>query len=166
MAEVRESPVSGVIPPLLAEGRIRERWPSVASVPVIASLGLILTRTYVLAPLAWLLMSGVYFAKLLPFFMCRYTLTNRRVMIRRGWNGKAAHEVPLNQIDDVRLVTDTNTAFFGAGNLEIISDGQVVMTMRGVPEADGFRIAILNARNAWVPGRSKMLPFIPASATK
>jgi hypothetical protein len=38
--------------------------------------------------------------------------------------------------------------------------------MRGVPEADGFRIAILNARNAWVPGRSKLLPFIPASATK
>src|SRR5438132_1227300 len=76
MVAQRESPVAGVIPPLLAEGTIREAWPSVASVPMVASLGLMLTKTYVLAPVAWVLMSGVFFAKLLPFFMCRYSLTN------------------------------------------------------------------------------------------
>src|ERR1700731_3978980 len=127
MAETRESPVTGVIPPLLAEGRIREAWPSVAGSPLIASLGLMLTRTYVLAPLAWLLMSGVFFGKLLPFFMCRYTLTNQRLMIRKGWSGKPAQEIPLARIDDVRLVADANSEFFRAGNLEIISDSTVVM---------------------------------------
>jgi hypothetical protein len=40
------------------------------------------------------------------------------------------------------------------------------MTLYGVPEADSFRIAILNARNAWVPGKAKTLPFIAASAVK
>ncbi len=166
MVVQRESPVTGVIPPLLAEGNIREAWPSVASVPMVASLGLMLTKTYVLAPVAWVLMSGVFFAKLLPFLMCRYSLTNQRLMIRRGWYGKPSHEVPLSQIDEVRVVADANSEFFRAANLEIVSGGAVVMTLRGVPEPEGFRQAILNSRNAWVPGRSKMLPFIPASATK
>jgi len=166
MVVQRESPVTGVIPPLLAEGNIREAWPSVASVPMVASVGLMLTKTYVLAPLAWVLMSGVFFAKLLPIFMCRYSLTNQRLMIRRGWYGKSSHEIPLAQIDEVRVVADGNSEFFRAANLEIVSGGSVVMTLRGVPEPEGFRQAILNSRNAWVPGRSKMLPFIPASATK
>jgi Bacterial PH domain len=166
MAAPRVFPVSGVIPPLQAEGRIREAWPSVASVPMIAGLGRALTHTFVLAPLAWMLMSLVFFGKLLPFFMTRYTLTNQRLMIRKGWHGKPVTEVPLAQIDDVRIVSDANTAFFRAGNLEVLSGGAVVLTLRGVPEPDCFRLAILAARNAWVPGRSKSLPFIPASATK
>jgi hypothetical protein len=165
MAGPRDFPVAGVIPPQLAEGRIREAWPSVASVPIIARLGLMLTRTYVLAPLAWLLMSSVFFGKLLPFLMRRYTLTNRRLMIRKGWYGTPSIEVPLAEVDNVRVVSDANSAFFRAGNLEIVSDSEIVMTLAGVPEPEGFRLAILNARNAWVPGRSKTLPFIPASAT-
>ena len=67
MADSQAYPVAGVIPPQIAEGRIREIWPSVARMPLIASLGRALTRTYVLAPLAWLLMSVAYFGKLLPF---------------------------------------------------------------------------------------------------
>ena len=63
MVVQRESPVTGVIPPLLAEGNIREAWPSVASVPMVASLGLMLTKTYVLAPVAWV--PGR--SKMLPF---------------------------------------------------------------------------------------------------
>src|SRR5580704_10305842 len=104
MGDVRQQAVTGVFSPHEREAKIRESWPSVARVPAVANLGRLLTRTIILAPLAWLLMSGVYFAKLLPFLMRRYTLTNRRLMIRRGWNGKAAHEVPLDKIDDVRLV--------------------------------------------------------------
>ena len=166
MLDPRNFPVTGIIPPQLAEARIREAYPSVAGAPRLAGIGLALTRTYVLAPLAWLLMSAVYFGKLLPFLMCRYTLTNQRLMIRKGWRGKPVAEVPLAKIDDVRVVTDANSDFFRAGTLEIVSGGQVAMTLHGVPEPDSFRIAVLNARNAWVPEKSKTLPFIPASATK
>jgi hypothetical protein len=162
--DIRQQAVTGVIPPDLAEARIRERWPSVARNPAVARLGKLLTRTIILAPLAWLLMAGLFFSKLGPFFARRFTLTNRRVMIRKGWSGKVAKEVPLSQIDDVRVVTDANSDFFRAGNLEIISNGQVAMTMVGVPEPESFRHSILDARNAWVPGKVKTLPFIPASA--
>jgi hypothetical protein len=159
-------PVTGLIPPQLAEGRIREAWPSVASMPMLAAMGRALTRTIVLAPLAWLLMSGFYFGKLLPFFMRRYTLTNQRLMIRKGWSGKAGEAVALADIDDVRLVQDANSDFFRAGTLGVVSGDRTVMTLHGVPEADSFRIAILNARNAWVPEKAKTLPFIAASAVK
>ncbi len=144
---------------------IRETYPSVARLPGAASLGRALTRTVVLAPLAWLLMAPLYFGKLLPIFMRRYTITNRRVMIRRGWKGKPGQDVRLDAIDDVRLATDANSDFFRAANLEIISNGQVALTLHGVPEPEGFRQAILNARNAWAPSK-RQGPFIPASAMK
>ena len=44
-----------------------------------ASLGKALTRTIILAPLAWLIMSLSYFGKVLPFVGVRYRLTDRRI---------------------------------------------------------------------------------------
>jgi hypothetical protein len=165
MLDMRQQPVTGLLPPKDGEAKIREAWPSVARAPAVANLGRLLTRTIVLAPLGWLLMSALYFGKLLPVFARRYTLTNRRLMIRHGWSGKAAQEVPLAEIDDVRVVTDANSDFFRAATLEILAGGEVRMRLPGTPEAEAFRVAILNACNAWVPGRSsKAMPFIPASA--
>lgn len=159
--------ITGVVPPELGEAKIREAWPSVAQSSGIASLGRALTRTIILAPLGWLMMSAVYFGKLAPFVAKRYRLTNRRLMIAKGLQGTPGQEVALADIEDVRVVTDGNSDFFRAGTLEIIGKGgQVVMTLAGVPEPDSFRHAILNARNAWVPGKSATIPFIPASAVK
>lgn len=154
--------VAGITPPELAEAKVREAYPSVARAGI-ASLGRTLTATIVGAPLAWLLMSGAYFGKLLPFLMRRYTLTNRRVMVRAGWKGTPIQEVALADIDDVKLVTDANSDFFRAGNLDIVSNGKTVLTLKGVPEPEGFRQAILVTRNAWVPGKVQSLPFVSAS---
>jgi hypothetical protein len=164
MTDVRRQVVTGVVPPGVDEALIREVWPSVASQPAIASLGRALTNTIVLAPLAWGLMAAAYFGKLLPFLARRYALTNRRVLIRKGLKGIPGDSVPLSDIDEVRLVTDGNSDFFRAGTLEIVSGGKVLLTLKGIPEPESFRHAILNARNAWVPGKAKTLPFIPASA--
>jgi hypothetical protein len=165
MPDVRQQAITGVIPPETAEAKIREAWPSVARSPGLASLGRALTGTIVLAPLAWMIMALGYFGKVLPFAARRYTLTNRRLMIRHGLKGKPGQQVNLGDIEDVRVKTDANSDFFRAADLEIIANGQVALTLRGVPEPEGFRQAILNACNAWVPGR-KRGPFIPASAAK
>jgi hypothetical protein len=107
-------------------------------------------------------MSSVFFGKLLPIIGCRYTLTNRRLMIRHGWTCKVAKEIALADIDEVRVKPDGNSDFFRAANLEIVSKGAVVLTLAGVPEPDGFRHAILNASSAWAPNRVRG-PFIAAS---
>jgi hypothetical protein len=162
---VPPQPVTGVVPPQLAEARIRVAWPSVASVPAIANIGRLLTGTIVLAPFGWLIMAAAYFGKLAPIVMRRYRVSNRRVILEAGWGARVAGEVALKDIDDVRLVSDANSEFFRAGTLEIVSGGKVALTLPGVPEPESFRQIILNARNAWVPEKARTLPFIPASAT-
>ncbi len=164
MQDIRQQVVTGVVPPQVGEALIREIFPSVAAHPGVASLGRTLTRTIIGAPLAWLLMALFYFAKALPAVGRRYTLTNRRLMIRKGITRRPAWEVPLADIDDVRVQLDANSEFFRAGNLEIVSQGKVIHTLRGVPEPESFRQSIINACKAWVPGKASG-PFIPAKAS-
>src|ERR1700688_700472 len=104
MVRVRKQAITGVMPPSVGEAVIRETWPSLARSPGIAGLGRALTRTIVLAPLAWLLMAPFYFSKVLPVLGVRYTLTNRRLMICRGVMAKPSQQIALNEIDDIRIV--------------------------------------------------------------
>jgi hypothetical protein len=155
--------VTGVVPPQQGEARIRQTWPSVMAYPAAATLGRKLLVSRIGAPLAWLLLAPLYFKKILPFLATRYTVTNRRVMLQHGLKPKPAKEVALADIDDVRIQTDANSAFYLAANLEILSRGRVVLTLPGVPEPESFRHTILNACKAWAP--SKELPgfrFVPA----
>ena len=146
--------------------RIREIWPSVKRVPAVANLGKLLNNTIVLAPLGWLIMSAVYFGKLLPLVGVRYRLTDKRLMILRGWKCSIIQQVLLTEIDDVQLDPDSIDNFFRSADLKIISEGKVAMTLTAVCDPESFRHMILDARNAWAPGKVKSLPFIPASATK
>ena len=59
-----------------------------------------------------------------------------------------------------------NLVFGGHLPLEIISKGQVVLTLAGVPNAESFRHAIVNAYKAWIPGKADTGHFVPASASK
>lgn len=146
------------------ETLIRDVWPSVARFPAIARFGQLLTNSIILAPLAWLLMAPLYFMKVLPIFGRRYRLTNKSVSICLGATAKQSQHVALGDIDEVRVKTDGNSTFFRAGDLEIVTAGNVVLTLPGVPTPEGFRIAILNACSAWAPGRaSKLNPFIAAA---
>jgi Bacterial PH domain len=159
----RKQVVAGLVPPQVGEALIREEWPSVAAYPGPASLGRMLICSIVLAPLGWFLMLPIYFLKILPFVAKRYTLTNRRIMIRRGLKPEPTHEVALSDIEDVRVQQDANSEFFRSGDLEILSRGQVALKLLGVPEPQSFRLAIINAIKAWVPGRANA-PIEPASA--
>jgi hypothetical protein len=148
------------------ETRIREIYPTVARAPLIAGIGKFLNNTILLAPLGWLIMSLVYFGKVLPFVGVRYRLTDRRIAILGGWSGVVRHAVALTEIDDVKLDAATIDQFFRSADLQIISHGKLEMTLRAVPDAESFRHALLDSRNAWAPGKVKSLPFIAASSVK
>ena len=165
MIDLRNQAVTGLIPPQQGEALIREVWPSVTTMPAVASLGRALIRSIVAAPLGWLLLAPVYFLKILPFVARRYTLTNRRLMIQRGLQPKPSHEILLADIDDVRVQRDANSEFYRAGTLEIISQGKVVLTLPGVPEPESLRQSIIAAYKAWVPGRAGA-PILSAKASE
>jgi hypothetical protein len=174
LTDTRRQAVTGLVPPQAGEAVIRETFPSVTAFPPVATLGRVAIRSYIAAPLGWFAMLPFYFLKILPVLSTRYCVTNRRVMVLKGWGQmaishtvnnpkKPSKEVPLADIDDVRIVRDANSEFFRAGNLEIVSQGQVVLTLAGVPEPESFRQSILNASKAWVPGKIPG-PFVPAKS--
>jgi hypothetical protein len=163
MQAMRKQAVTGLVAPATGEALIREVWPSVAAYPGVAAVGRRLSRSIIGAPLAWLMMAPFYFLKILPFLAKRYTLTNRRLMIRRGLKPHPTHEVALADIDEVRLHQDANSSFYRAGNLEIVSGGKIVLMLYGVPEPESFRLNIVSAYQAWVPGKVAG-PFVPAKA--
>jgi hypothetical protein len=148
------------------ERRIREVWPTVARAPAIAGIGKMLNNTILLAPLGWLIMSVVYFGKVLPFISIRYRLTDKKIAIVRGWSGSVSQAIALHDIDDVRLDPSSVDQFFRSADLQVISGGKVEMTLTAVPDAESFRHMILDSRNAWAPGKVKTLPFIAASSVK
>jgi hypothetical protein len=155
--------VTGLTPPQTGEAIIREIRPSVSAHPAVSGLAQKLTDTMILAPLAWLMLAPLFALKYSPFVSRRYTLTNRRLMIQRGLKPRPIQEIPLADIDEVRVIPASNNAFYRSGTLEILSHGKVVMQLPGVAQPEGFRHAILNAYRAWSPNHAN-LPFIPASA--
>jgi hypothetical protein len=161
----RSQAVTGVTAPQIAEAMIREAWPSVAAYPAVASLGRVCIRSIVAAPVGWAIMLPFYFLKILPFIATRYTLTNRRLMIRRGLKPQPAHELALADIDRVNLVKDANSDFYRSATLEaVLVDGKVGLRLPGVPEPEGFRHAIVNARQAWAPAKKSTVSasLVPA----
>ncbi len=150
--------VTGMMPPQMAEAIIREVCPSVIGSRAAAPVGRliqVLSDTIVLRPLAWLLLLPLFVKNITPFLGKRYRLTNRRLMILRFGLQKPYREIALADIETLRLEPDSSNSYFRAANLEVVSKGQVAMHLLGVREPESFRLAILNACNAWAPTRPK-----------
>src|SRR5215831_10244327 len=145
MTDRRKQAVTGLVPPQIDEAVIRTVWPTIAVFSGPAALGRMMMRTIILAPAAWLMLAVPYFLRVIPFLARPYTLTNRRLMIQKGMRLNPKKEVSLADIDEVRVVEDSNSRFYRSANLEIISNGSVVMTLKAVPSAESFRQAIINA---------------------
>jgi hypothetical protein len=157
--------VAGLTPPQLAEAMIREVWPSVKCVSAgVAELSAKLMRSVFLAPLGWMLNSLLFGRKFAPFLCQRYTLTNRRLMVQRGWKPAPVHEIALKDIDDVQLIGDSYDAFYRSGDLQVLSGGKEALRLTAVPEPESFRQAIVNAVKAWGGPDKLKGPFVPASA--
>ncbi|MHB1422879.1 MAG: PH domain-containing protein [Gemmataceae bacterium] len=157
--------VAGLTPPQLAEAMIREVWPTVRGVSAgVAGLSAKLMQSVFLAPLGWMLNSLLFGRKLAPLLCRRYTLTNRRLMVRRGWKPEAVQQIALTDIDDVRLIADSYDAFYRSGDLQVLTGGKEALTLIAVPEPESFRHAIVNAVKAWGGPDKLKGPFVPASA--
>src|SRR5260370_15761994 len=158
LARLDSQAIAGVAAPQVQEAMIREVWATIAAHVPAATAARKMMQTIFLAPVGWLMIAPLFGARLLGFLpglhflTVKYTLTNKRVMIRRGMKPVPQQELPLNEIGEVRTIVDANSAFYGTANLEIFrKDGAVAFTMKGVPEPESFRQAIIQARDAWGP---------------
>jgi hypothetical protein len=132
----------------------------------LAVLGALLVRSGLLTPIGLLILAPLWLLKFAPFWGCkRYTITNRRLLIRRGWRPFIVQEMPLSDIAEVRLDESKIDRYFLSTELRIVDrQGQVRMTLTAVPEPASFRQSLLQAQRAWgVPATTVVGPFKPAS---
>jgi len=169
MSQISKEAIAGVWPADLGEAHITQRFPSVSA----SALGRFLGSLYGLPqPIGFL----IHIATLpVPILLAiamfvfggfrRYQLTSTRVRVRRGTRAKeGGPEVSLMELDDVRLVVRPGQAFYRAADLELISHGQVALTLPGVWSAEPFRQNILEARHALVQVRECLAHETAAAA--
>jgi hypothetical protein len=156
----RKQAVTGLVPPQVGEALIRETWPSVIATPLalLARPTQVMTEIVYLRPLVWLtwpLLLLPFLLKIMPFVARRYMLTNRRLLVGRFGRTRPIHEIALADIQDVRIAPGSFNAYYRSATLEVLSKGAVALRLPGVPDPESFRLAILNACNAWAPLRPK-----------
>ena len=152
-------PVSGVVPPAVAEATIMTVWPSVGS----TGLGKALGRLYRiregfgpisigrLALLATIPVGlTLYLSLRLPWAIKRYRLTNRRVSIEQGINPRVMQYVTLDAFDAIDLQVSPGQEWFACGDL-VFRRGQIeTLRLPGVSRPESFRRICLEARQAYV----------------
>ena len=154
MAQISKEAVAGVWPVELGEGLIIQTFPSISA----SSFGRLLGSVYALPfPVGFLIHLATLPLPILTAVVMylsssfrRYQVTSLRAGVRRGIRGQDGPQVKLEELDDVRTVVRPGQAFYRAADLELISRGQVALTLAGVPHAETFRHNILEARQALV----------------
>jgi hypothetical protein len=73
----------------------------------------------------------------------RYTLTNRRIRVERGVTKKVVQSIALEDIDD--LVVTRDESFTRTGDIDVVSGGQVILTMNAVQSPWPTRQTMLDA---------------------
>jgi hypothetical protein len=151
--------IAGVSPSSVTETTIMTVWPSVAGYGIgrffgglygidlgwyVFTVGNFLALA--LAPISALL----YLSRVLPGIGERYTLTNRRVIIQKGFPPQEMQSVALDRFDTIELQVQDGQAWYHAGDL-IFRQGDVeTFRLSGVSRPETFRQACLKARTAFV----------------
>jgi hypothetical protein len=155
-----KQPIAGLAPSELGEAAVTTVWPSIVSFPT----GRFLGRLYMIQ---W---PGVYFFRLgnliallsiphalLLFFMGigpgigkRYTLTNRRVVVKRGISGVDSKSIELSRFNEIDIDVKKGDEWFHAGDLVFKQDGVEKFRLEGVSRPEAFRKTCLNSQRSYV----------------
>jgi len=152
-------PISGVVPPSVAEATVMTVWPSVGSTALGKALGRLyrikgglgpisVGRLTLLAtiPLGMML----YLSMRLPWAIRRYRLTNRRVTIERGISPKVEQYVDLDRFDAIDLVVQPGQEWFDCGDLVFRRGPIETLRLPGVSRPEPFRRICLEVRQSYV----------------
>lgn len=151
-------PIAGVTPSIVREQLVMEVWPSISAYGAGRLVGRLFQMPGRMGPVRITFFIGllIFWLPLLLYFfpgrlLTRYTLTNRRLLIRRGFPGREVAGVALEEIDRVeKQVLPGQEYFFASDVLALASDGRELLRLRGVPQAESFVRAIQKAREARV----------------
>lgn len=159
--------IAGVVPSESAEAQVMTVWPSIAAFPS----GRFLGRLYKIRwpdwyifrlGNLWALLSiphalFLYFWRVMPRVGLRYTLTNRRVVIEKGWPPAEHASIGLDGFDSIEIDVLPGQEWFAAGDLSFRSGGREVFRLAGVSRPEAFRQTCLKSRLAYVSVKQTLL---------
>jgi hypothetical protein len=157
-------PIAGVAPPELSEVTCKVVWPTIAAtragrlVGQLAAVrlgwGEFFTLGKLLAVAAIPLSLAVFAWQLMPYICRRYTLTNRRIVIRKGLTAADGRWISLDEFDAIDVEVLPGQAWLHAGDLVFRHGELAVLRLAGVPRPETFRRVCLAARMALVSVRA------------
>jgi len=151
--------IAGVSPPGVAETTVITVWPSVGATGLSQALGRLYRIRDGFGPVSWgrlALLATIpvgmmlYLTMRLPWAICRYRLTNRRVTIERGISPKVEQYVDLDRFDTIELVVHPGQEWYDCGDL-IFRRGPIeTLRLAGVSRPEPFRQTCLKVRQSYV----------------
>ena len=152
-------PIAGVAPPDLAETTVMTVWPSVSAYPS----GRFLGRCYSIKVFPYIFKVGnflalasiphalfLYFWRLAPLVGMRYRLTNRRLIVERGWMSVEEKSVDLDRYDTIDVVVRPGQEWFKAGDLIFRLGSVETFRLEGVSRPEPFREVCMKAGRGYV----------------
>lgn len=159
MSENKQA-IAGVAPPELQEVAVMSTWPSNAAY----SLGRLLGQAYAIQfpgiyifklgnliallsiPVALLL----FFTRIAPFVGKRYTLTNRRIVVQRGWTSRDDKSIDLDKFNRVVIDVRPGQAWYHAGDLIFYQQDVERFRLEGVSRPEAFRTSCMKSQASFV----------------
>ncbi len=96
---------------------------------------------------------AVYACQLLPFVCRRYTVTDRRIIVKMGYTAVDERSIDLDAFDAIDVEILPGQGWLHSGELIFRRDAAEVFRLSGVSRPEVFRRVCLNARNALVSVR-------------
>ena len=157
-------PILGVMPSELAEVTCKVVWPTIGATQpgrwvgrlaaVRLGLGEFFTLGKLLA-LATIPVSVAVFAwQLMPFVCRRYTLTNRRIIVRKGLRAVDGPWIGLDEFEAIDVEVLPGQQWLHAGDLVFRRGDREILRLSGVSRPEAFRRVCLTAQTALVSVRA------------
>jgi hypothetical protein len=151
-------PIAGVTPPDLAEVTCKVVWPTIAATAAGRLVGRLaasrlgwgefFTLGKLLAVATIPVSLAVFCWQLMPYVCRRYTLSNRRIIIRKGLTGTDGRWISLEEFDSIGVEVLPGQEWFHAGDLIFRRGDLEVLRLAGVCRPETVRQVCLAARTA------------------
>jgi uncharacterized membrane protein YdbT with pleckstrin-like domain len=99
---------------------------------------------YVLAVVALVAVVVGFVIPLLAWRTTTYTLTNRRVITRRGIISKFGHDLPLQRISNVNYEQDLLDRILRCGTLVFTTSAEAPVVLEDIPQIEAVHVRVSN----------------------
>lgn len=100
--------------------------------------------------------AAIYLWHAAPGVGTHYRLTNRRIVIEKGLDGKPDRWVDLDRFDRIEIAVEPGQAWYHCGDMIFYLDDVETFRLPGVSRPEAFRAACLKGRQTYVGVREAL----------